>query len=83
MEIGKDIEVRLATGAIEETENTVRFLLFGEMTEKKIMPINEACPKCSFWKSKFADTKSCQAIQKEDSEARGFAKLVCPKQFIN
>jgi hypothetical protein len=74
--------VSQVTQAIDEGENSVKFLCFGELREQKIKPIEETCAVCDFWKGKFNTVAECQESQKKDAEARGFHKLICPEQFI-
>lgn len=75
--------VTQVTQAIDEQEDSVKFLQFGEMKEQKIIPIDEACAKCDFWKRINKTIKECQAFQGEDAKARGFSKLICPEQFVD
>ena len=70
------------TQALYETDNEVTLLLFGEQQTKSIIPIKEACAKCSFWVGKFPDTIGCQNAQKKDAEVRGLTELICLEQFI-
>ena len=74
--------VNQVTQALDEKEDEVKFLVFGDMVTRHIRPIEETCISCTFWKGKFANTQSCQTEQAKDSKARGFSKLVCPHQFI-
>jgi hypothetical protein len=73
--------VSQVTQALDESENRVKMLVFGELVEHEIMPIDEACSHCNFWKGKYANTKCCQTSTKVDAEARGFIHLICPEQF--
>ena len=73
--------VNQVTQAIDENEGRVKFLIFGEIVEKKIIPIEKACAKCNWGKSKFGTIGKCQEHQKRGGEARGFHKLICPEQF--
>jgi hypothetical protein len=66
------------TQAIDETDKEVKILIFGELRTEKIIPIEQACAKC---KPRFNDVKLCQSTQKKDAQARGFTKLICPRQF--
>lgn len=70
------------TLAIDETEESVKFLQFDELKEQRIIPIAEACSKCTWWSGKFPDVASCQAVQKDDAQARGFHILICPDQLV-
>lgn len=82
-------EVNQVTQAIDESPDSITFLMFGEMQKVNIMPIEKACAKC--WPNKsnkshkffHNDVKECQALQKKDGESRGFHKLICPQQIIN
>lgn len=65
--------------AIDETPNKVKFLAFGEMQEKEIIPIDEACAKCDH--CYLPTPKQCQDRQELDAIARGFPHLICPQQF--
>ena len=69
------------TQALDETSDTAKFLIFGELKEQKTIPIDEACAKCDFWKDKFSTTKLCQERQAKDARARGFRQLICPSQL--
>lgn len=71
--------VNQVTQAIDETPTKVKFLVFGEMQEKEIIPIDEACAKCNH--CYFPTTKQCQDRQELDAIARGFSYLICPQQF--
>lgn len=71
-----------ATQAIDETTDRAKVLMFGELKERSIIPINEACAKCTFWEGKFANFKECQKRQGKDANARGFSIVICPKQFV-
>jgi hypothetical protein len=75
--------VNQVTQALDENDAEVEFLLFGEKVKQKIIPIDEACAKCDFWKGQFATEKECQECQAEDAKARGFQKLICPEQFVD
>ena len=69
------------TQALDETEDTAKFLLYGELKEEKTIPIDEACAKCGFWKGRFKSEKLCQERQGKEAKARGFYKVICPNQF--
>ena len=72
------------TQAIDEKTDSVKMLVFGEMMEKKIKPIQETCAVCDEWQTyRFTDIAQCQESQKEDAVARGFNELICPNQFID
>mgnify|MGYP001557866966 CR=1 FL=1 len=79
-EVSPDGIVNQVTQALEETPNKVKFLIFGELQEQGIIPISEACAKCT--EKYFLTVKQCQEQQKVDAVARGFNKLICPQQFI-
>jgi len=74
--------VNQVTQAIDETESEVKYLIFGVLKSEVIIPTTEACAKCSFWEGKFEGTKRCQDTQVLDAQARGFNKLVYPRQLI-
>ena len=69
------------TQALDETKDTVKYLSFGELKEQGYIPIEEACQQCEFGNGKFENVKACQESQAEDARARGFHKIICPKQF--
>lgn len=73
--------VNQVTQALDENESEVTYLMFGELRKQGIIPINQACDKCDFWKSKFDNPKLCQSFQSGDAKARGFSKLICPQQL--
>ena len=86
MEEGRVYEVTKAgilpaTQAIDDSGEEARYLMFGELRKEKIIPIEEACSKCVFWKGKFDSVEKCQIFQKKDAEMRGFTKVICPDQF--
>jgi len=71
------------THSIEETEDTVTFMIFGQMKTRRIISIDKACSKCTSWKKHgFKIIQECQAFQSGDSKRRGFSKLICPKQLL-
>ena len=71
-----------ATQAIEDGGNKAKFLLFGELTEKEITPIDIACKDCLEWiEMNFASVPACRERQARDARARGFTSVVCPNQF--
>ena len=72
--------VNQVTQALDEQPTKVKFLLFGEMQEKEITPIEIACAKCDH--CHFDTVTKCQERQAKDARARGFAKLICPQQFV-
>lgn len=72
--------VNQVTQCLKEAGSTAEFLLFGELKEKTIISIDEACANCDH--CYFKTTKECQVRQAKDAKARGFTKLVCPQQFI-
>lgn len=74
--------VTQVTQALDETDTHVDYLLFGELKHSPIIPIEQACAKCDFWLGKYNSTSECQVSQKEDAEARGFHKMICPNQFV-
>jgi hypothetical protein len=73
--------VNQVTQALDEKPDKVKFLIFGEMQEKSIIPITIACETCKC--NYFPTHKQCQESQKVDAEARGFHNLICPHQFID
>ena len=91
-ELAKELEARdtaeiidgvvcQVTQALDESENEVKFLLYGELRMEEVIPIEKVCAKCDFWKDRFKDIKACQERQAKDAKARGFNKVICPKQF--
>jgi hypothetical protein len=72
--------VNQVTQALDEKPDKVKFLVFGELQEMGIIPIEMACSKCTC--GYFPTTIQCRAFQKKDAEARGFHNLICPHQFI-
>ena len=72
--------VNQVTQAVDEKPDKVKFLVFGELQESRIMPIETACAKCTC--GYFSTTVQCRAFQKKDADARGFHNLICPNQFI-
>ena len=73
--------VNQITQALGETADRADFIIFGERQQKGIIPIEQACAKCDFWKGKFETTKLCQRFQGGDAESRGFKTVICPEQF--
>ncbi len=74
--------VTQVTQAIDETTDSVKMLVFGEMVENKIKPIEECCAVCNKWQThRFDNVAQCQERQKRDAEARGFTEIICPTQF--
>jgi len=69
------------TQALDETADTAKFLIFGQLQERKTIPIDEACSKCGFWKGRFKNEELCQERQARDARARGFHQVMCPEQF--
>ena len=74
-------KVNQVTQALSETPTKVKYLIFGELKEQEIIPIDEACAKCDHYY--FPTVKQCQEQQKKDAVARGFTEMVCPQQFID
>lgn len=76
-------QVLQVTQALDEQTDKVKLSIFGEIQEKRIMPIDKACSKCpnKFYRH-FKSIKDCQERQKKDALARGFTQLICPEQFI-
>jgi len=68
--------------AVTDSKEEAKFYLFGELETKKILPIEEACAKCIFWKGRFDNIKACQKCQGGDAIIRGFSTVICPEQFI-
>jgi hypothetical protein len=83
-EVSSDGIVNQVTQALDESDTKVKLLIFGELQEKVIIPIAQACGKCESWKG-YGDKsiQNCQSRQKKDAQARGFRKLICPKQFVD
>ena len=71
--------VNQATQALDENETKAKFITFGELREQNIIPIEEACAKCSH--CYFDTVKRCQERQAKDARARGFNTVICPSQF--
>ncbi len=69
------------TQAIDETDSEVKYITFGNMRKQKIIPIDEACSTCQFWKNHFESTAKCQERQSKDAWNRNFFKMICPKQL--
>ena len=67
------------TQAIDEGEDEVEMLVFGELRTQGIIPIEEACAKCT--RGYFDTIAECQEHQGKDAKARGFNKVICPCQF--
>lgn len=67
------------TQAIDETETSAKFLVFGELKEQSVIPIDEACAKCDH--CHFDTLKECQDFQGKGARARGFTKVICPEQL--
>jgi len=72
--------VNQVTQAIDEQSDKVKYLIFGELREQAIIPIEVACAKCDH--CYFPTTTECQKHQKKDAMVRGFNRLICPQQFI-
>lgn len=75
--------VTQVTQALNETDTEADYIIFGERQKQKIIPIDEACAKCDFWKKINKTILECQAFQKQDAVARGFNKVICPEQFVS
>ena len=75
-------QVCQVTQALDETEGTAKFLIFGQLQERKTIPIDEACAKCDFWKGRYENVEQCQERQAKEGRARGFRKVICPEQFV-
>lgn len=72
-----------ATESILETGKEVSFLCCGDVVHRKIMPIEEACAKCTMsYHIRLGGKDKCRKFQKREGERRGFKDLVCPQQFI-
>ena len=76
-------KVNQVTQAIDESPTKVKMLVFGQMLEKNIIPINDACAKCETRPKTFDTITKCQQAQKHDALARGFNEVICPKQFLD
>lgn len=72
-------EVVQVTRAIDETEGKAKFLMFGELKEESVIPIDKACAKCDH--CYFPTIAQCQERQGKDAKARGFTDIICPSQF--
>lgn len=73
-------QVVQVTQALSETDKEVDFLMFGERRKQKIIPIDEACAKCTR-NYRFKTKKDCQGFQAKDGKARGFNTMICPQQL--
>ncbi len=71
--------VNQVTQALDEQPTKVKFLIFGELQERNIIPIGIACAKCNH--CYFPTVRQCQERQAKDAKSRGFTSLVCPQQF--
>lgn len=71
--------VNQITQAIDERGDSVKFLMFGELREQEITPIEKACAQCDH--RYFKTIRQCQERQRKDALARGFTKVICPQQF--
>ena len=69
------------TQAISESDTEVEFIQFGILKKQGVIPIDQACAKCSFWKGKFDTINVCRQVQAGDAQARGFHKVICPNQL--
>ncbi len=82
-DIEKGALVRNATMALLEEKDTVMFDFCGERLERKIKTIEQACKECkSSTRKYFKSDAECMQVQAQDSEMRGFKKLICPQQMI-
>lgn len=77
--------VNQVTQALDEKPDKVKMLVFGELIEKGIIPIAEACSKCTqSYPVHLGGKDKCREFQKQDAMARGFGNsLICPQQFID
>lgn len=77
--------VTQVTQALDEKPDKVKMLVFGKLEEKGIIPIEQACEKCTqSYPNHLGGKDKCREFQKKDALARGFASyLVCPQQFID
>lgn len=79
-----DGKAHQVTQAIDEKQDEVTLMVFGELKNQKIRPIGECCPICdSGARKRFNSDEECQNRQKKDGADRGFTMLICPKQFID
>jgi len=78
-EISKGQVVQV-TQALSETDTEVDYLIFGERRQEKIIPIDEACAKCTR-NYRFKTKKDCQDVQAKEGKARGFNTMICPQQL--
>jgi len=69
------------TQALSESEDTVEYLMFGNLRREAIIPIDEACSMCDFRGSKFQTVGQCREFQAKGSKDRGFYKLICARQL--
>ena len=75
-------EVHMATEALSEEGDKIRFNILSQPCEVRVKPIEKCCSECSFWEGKFRDTTCCQVSQKKDAEIRGFRKVICARQIM-
>jgi hypothetical protein len=74
--------VNQVTQALSENKDKTSYLMFGEMKESGIIPIEQACAKCkSGVKKHFKTVEDCQVFQKKEGESRGFHSVICPQQM--
>ena len=72
--------VNQITQALDEKETEATFLMFGEIKTESIISIDEACAKCPSL-VKDDTVEECQERQGKDARARGFTRIICPRQF--
>lgn len=81
-DLGKSGIVNQVMQALNESEKSVEFLVFGEKVKRSVIPIEQACSQCvSPTKKHFPSSTECRERQKKDAVARGFHDIVCPQQF--
>lgn len=74
-------EALQVTQALGESEKRARFIVFGEMQERRVKPIEETCGACTRWPSRFTSMAACRERTAAEARRRGFANVVCPWQF--
>ncbi len=75
---GKVVQV---TQAINEADDSVEYLMFGELRRESVTPIAETCARCDGMNRFDGSAEKCQQHQATDARARGFHKLICPRQL--
>jgi hypothetical protein len=76
--MAKDIR---AIQAISETGGTAKMLVFGQVHEYLVIPIDEACAACKVWKETYPTIQPCRVFHDREAKKRGFTHVSCPHQF--